>query len=165
MREEVIILLTVHIVKDSQAEQHANELLVEEVERIRVGARRGLLGIGRERLSQAYYVSAVGHLDKGKVNAAIFDARMALHCNPRFVAAIKLKEQLLQQRDWEDDGTHIRTFVLDLIRRETAGRAPLFGRPAVQGPSPSTQPVSDAPASKAFEGWEASLWSIVSSLY
>jgi len=146
VREEVIILLTVHIIKDTASEQLAHESMLQDVERIRVGARRGLFGLGREQLAQAYYAAAVEHLRRGKTGTALFEIRMALHCNPRSISAIKLKERIQRRRDWQEDGSRIRTFVLDLIKQELGETSSSFDRPAVGEPATTTQPVSTAPA-------------------
>src|SRR5262249_51088219 len=58
-REEVIILLTVKIVKDAECTPEAGERLMEDVERYRVGMRQGLRWWGRERLAQAHYHCAL----------------------------------------------------------------------------------------------------------
>ena len=58
-REEVIILLTVHILEDSEGERALIEGLDEDVERLWVGARRGLMGTGRELLAESRYQRAL----------------------------------------------------------------------------------------------------------
>src|SRR5688572_14034252 len=52
VREEVIILLTPHIVKDEAAFEAASEELLKHADRVRVGMRRGLMPWGRERLAE-----------------------------------------------------------------------------------------------------------------
>lgn len=51
-REEVIILLTIHIVKDREAYAAASREQYEDIERMRVGIRQGLMWHGRERVAQ-----------------------------------------------------------------------------------------------------------------
>ncbi len=97
VREEVIILLTVHIVKGEPEEKEADRL-ADDVERFRLGARRGLLFTGRERLAQAHYRWALEHLAKGHVCRAIWDARLALENSPKMLPAIELIETLEQRR-------------------------------------------------------------------
>jgi len=131
VREEVIILLTVHVLKNTAEEADQMNELLQDVERIRVGARRGLIGLGRERLAQAYYQAAVERLEAGDREAALLNARMCLHNQPRHLAALRLEEQLLSERLWDDDGGRMRTFLHELIDEARDGdpAEPLLGRP------------------------------------
>jgi type II secretory pathway component GspD/PulD (secretin) len=136
VREEVIILLTVHVLKDTNVEYERYAALLEDVERIRIGSRKGLLGTGRERLAQAYYQEAIRQTEQGRADRALLNVRMALHNSPKHLAAFKLRERLLGRRLWDDEGTRTRLFLLDLMRQERTSlaqtdRSELFGRPAL----------------------------------
>jgi type IV pilus assembly protein PilQ len=140
--EEVIILLTVHVVKDTDAYAEAGRQQVEEIERIRVGLRRGMQWYGRERLAQAHYRQALEHYANGDLDRALWDIRMALHNHPRLLPAIKLKEEILGRRDWDEEGSVSRDFIARLIMEEAApgsGEEPRFGRPAPQWSEPLGQ--------------------------
>ncbi len=139
IREEVIILLTVHIIRDTPAEQEQFRQLLDDVERIRVGSRRGLVGTGRERLAQAYYREALKQLERGRWDAALLNVRMALHNQPRHVPALKLREDLLGRRVWDEDGTRMRTFIWDLIDPARGPTPPRFGRPPEAGLPPGAE--------------------------
>ncbi|RMF80835.1 MAG: hypothetical protein D6744_07840, partial [Planctomycetota bacterium] len=153
VREEVIILLTVHVLTESDAEQQEFRELLEDVERVRVGSRRGLLGIGRERLAQAFYQEALSKYEQGDLDAALLNVRLSLHNQPRQVAALRLKEKLLQQREWESDGTRVRGFLLNLL-----GESAPAGPAAPRGWPPAHRrlldPVNDAPDASSSEGDE-----------
>jgi type IV pilus assembly protein PilQ len=132
IREEVIILLTVHIIKETDAESAAYEELLEDVERIRVGSRRGLLGSGRERLAQAYYHEALKQMERGNTGLALLNVRMTLNNQPKHLPAMKMREQILDNRLWDDEGTRMRTFVWELIQTERAqphDSPSVYGRP------------------------------------
>lgn len=134
VREEVIILLTVHVLKDTRDEAARQERLLDDIERIRVGSRKGLLATGRERLAQAYYQEALRQYEQGELDRALLNVRMALHNQPRHLTALKLKEELLGKRIWDSTGTRSRTYLQDLIRlekpRAERERLPqVFGRP------------------------------------
>lgn len=148
IREEVIILLTVHILKETEAEQAAQRELADDVERIRIGARQGLLGTGRERLAQAFFHAALADLEHGRTGLALLNARLALHNQPKHLAAIKLEERLLHQRLWDDEGSRMRTFIWNLIRPERQAQGisepPVFGRP--QADAEFTEPPSEPDA-------------------
>ena len=73
-REEVIILLTVHIIKDDDQLNDESRKALENVERYRAGLRAGLQPYGRERLAQAHYHWAMQHLAKGHTDRALWDA-------------------------------------------------------------------------------------------
>jgi type IV pilus assembly protein PilQ len=132
-REEVIILLTVHLIKDEECYAQTGEKLADDVERFRVGMRKGLQWYGRERLAQAHYHWAMEHLAKGRTNRALWDLNLAINNNPKFIAAIKLKEQLLDKRSWDEDSSSVRDFIRHQIMRETGTVLPLYGRPAAAG--------------------------------
>ncbi len=134
VREEVIILLTVHVLKDSEQENAQFAQLLDDIERVRVGARRGLMGTGRERLAQAFYHEALRQLEAGDEKCALLNARMALTNQPKHLAAIALKERLLGTRMWDEEGLRMRDFIWQLIDEPAPGAAPPaikpYGRPA-----------------------------------
>lgn len=129
VREEVIILLTVHVLKDSPEESDQFAELVHDVERIRVGTRRGLMATGRERLAQAFYNEALAQQEKGHSGRALLNARMALHNHPRHFEAIMLRERLLAENLWETDATRGRIFLLELIAADQSEARGMLGRP------------------------------------
>ena len=128
VREEVIILLTVHIIKDDK-DAGASADLKEDIERYRVGMRKGMQWFGRERLAQAHYRAALDHLARGNGDKALWDARMAQHNYPRHIHAALLIEKLQGKRDWDSEASAIRTFIDDCIRGEQGIKSPNFGRP------------------------------------
>jgi len=133
IREEVIILLTVHILTGTPDESRRFDALLEDVERIRVGSRRGLLGSARERLAQAFYAEALRQVERGNPDAALLNVRMALHNHPRHLAARRLQERLLGRRIWDSDGTRTRTLILELLDASRPQEKPrLLGRPPLE---------------------------------
>ncbi|NOX57515.1 MAG: hypothetical protein GXP29_01485 [Planctomycetes bacterium] len=130
MRQEVIVLLTVRIVKDFDAYARQSWEQGEDIERLRVGLREGQMWHGRERLAQRSYKTALEFFAAGEYQDALWHVRMALHHSPRFLSAIKLQEEIRGLRDWDDDGTATRSFIHDVIMEERGGVMPLFDRPA-----------------------------------
>jgi len=59
----------------------------------------------------------------------MWDLDLALNNDPKFVTAMKLKEKLMDKREWEDEGGPIRTFVMNQIMKKEGLMKPLFGRP------------------------------------
>ncbi len=129
-RQEVIILLTVHLVKDFDAYAQQSWEQYEDMERLRVGLRRGQMQHGRERIAQALYQRALEHYAAGEYGRARWNVRMALHNNPRMRTAILLQEDLRRKREWDDDGTVTRSFIHDAIMRKRGFVEPMFDRPA-----------------------------------
>ncbi len=143
-REEVIILLTLHIVKDQDNYAAKSEADFQNIERTRVGIRDGLMWHGRERLAQSHYSRAVEAMQCGNKDKALWHANLALHCYPRHLPAIQLKENILGERAWEEDATITRTFIHDLIARDKGWSSPAFGRP-----DPISSPADPSPADHA----------------
>jgi type IV pilus assembly protein PilQ len=126
-REEVIILLTVRVVKDDAYEK-AGDALNEDVERLRIGNRRGVQAFGRERLALAHYHWARQHYEAGDLDKALWDARLAVHISPMLVPAIKLKEELIGRHSCDREIGVIRNFIATQI----------MGKP--RQAEPTTQP-------------------------
>ncbi|MBV8780325.1 MAG: hypothetical protein JO353_02905 [Phycisphaerae bacterium] len=115
VREEIIVLLTPHIVKDDDAYSEESEKVVADAERLRVGIRQGLMPFGRERLAENDFERAVAELRKPNPDRqkAMWDLDCALNLNPKFLEAIKLKEQLTGQIVTASDNSSIRSFLRD----------------------------------------------------
>jgi len=141
-REEVIILLTVHIIKNDEVYAQHSAQVLEDIERARVGIRQGVMWHGRESLAQAYYHRAVELYASGDRDNALWNVQMATQNHPQLLPAIKLKEEIEQARDWDDDGGITRSFMRDLIATERGDKSPVFGRPIVQSPE-SSVPVGE----------------------
>ena len=145
VREEDIILLTPHIIKDDDAYSESSEEQAKEMDRIRVGMRRGLMPWGRERLAESWYQNAVNEMNKPHPdrNNALFNLNCAVYLNPKFVEAIDLRSQIQGHDAEATDNSSIRYFVRDQILAERA-------RGATTMPSePSAVPIT--PSSKADE--------------
>ena len=151
-REEVIILLTVHIVKDHAAYASASHEEYQNIERLRVGLRRGLMWHGRDRLAQMHYRKGWEYFNAGDTEKALWHLDLALHNNARWLAAIQLKEKILQERAWYDDASASRGFLHRLIAQERGDVRRPFGRPGP--PFENTSARSD-PEDKDREGPES----------
>ncbi len=103
VREEVIILITPRIVKQSVAEAIGAELK-DDVERFRVGQRKGVRWWGRERLAQMHLRQAREDIASSRRDRALWNIDMALSLNPSFIEAIKLKERMTETAHWANEG-------------------------------------------------------------
>jgi type IV pilus assembly protein PilQ len=159
VREEVIILLTPHIVKDDSVYSQLSEQELKHAEQMRVGARRGLMFWGRERMANLYYDCALKELSKRNPDRkkAIFYLNAATGLVPTFSEAIDLKQDLTGRELTAASGSSVRGFVrrtmlvdhqpttLPADENERLGDAETspatqpfaFGEPTT---SPSTQP-------------------------
>lgn len=131
-REEVIILLTVHIVKDYLGYEKESGEAWQDVERTRVGQRAGMKWAGRERLAQSNYHLAAEAYQAGDKAKALWYDNLALHCSPRHTQALKLKEELTQSRLWDDEGSATRDFMYRVLKLDHPGIPPYYGRPTLE---------------------------------
>ena len=145
VREEVIILLTPHIVKDDAAYSRMSEQELRLAEQLRVGVRKGLMPWGRERLAEGWYEGAKKELNKKKPNrgAAKFNLDAAINLNPHFGEAIQLREQITGAEITAADGSSIRGFLRRAILNDVVpATQPTTTEPMrAEGPTaPTSQP-------------------------
>ena len=105
VREEIIVLITPHIIK-YPADDIVSEQVKDDVERYRIGARKGLRWWGRERLAQTYMQWAKQELRKGERDKAIWNLDMALSMLPQMIEAIRLKERLTGEAYWSEQSQY-----------------------------------------------------------
>jgi type IV pilus assembly protein PilQ len=136
-RQEIIILLTPHIIKDDAAYSKASEEEMKEAERIRVGVRKGMMWFGRERLAETAYEKAVDIMSKPNpdVGLAVWHLDCAINLNPTFSEALNLRAKLTGREVMDVDNSAIRRFVRDQIIADT--RTPTTG-PSPEPPAPAT---------------------------
>jgi type IV pilus assembly protein PilQ len=120
VREEVIILLTPHIVKDDSAYAAAGEEQLKDAERLRVGMRRGLMPFGRERLAESWYEKAQEELRKEKPDRAraMWYLNSATNMNPKFAEAIDLRTKVTGVEASATDNASSKSFVQRMILAE-----------------------------------------------
>jgi type IV pilus assembly protein PilQ len=152
-REEVIILLTPHIVKDDDAYSKASEAEQKEAEKLRVGTRRGMMPWGRERLAETSYEQAVAEMNKSNPDRqkALWHLNCAINLNPHFIEAIDLKQKLCGKEVTTSDNSSIRNFVRRQILTDRPIAAPTVMAPATTQPvasGPTTQPATASVSDK-----------------
>jgi type IV pilus assembly protein PilQ len=130
-RQEIIILLTPHIIKDEDAYADASGKIMDDVEKLRVGVRKGMMPWGRERLAESSYEKAVTEMNKANPDRkkAIWYLNCATNLNPTFMEAINLKQSLTGHEVTDVDNSAIRDFVRQqmLDRDRPATTQPTFG--------------------------------------
>ncbi len=113
-KQEVIILLTPHVV-DNPADEKYSDKLMADTETFRVGMRQGLQWHGRDRLAQAAYRAALKYNDRGETTKALWELNSALNLNPSFLDAIRLREELLGEPLEEPTGSAIKDLILTKV--------------------------------------------------
>lgn len=96
-RQEVIVLLTPHIVEDP--EETNSDARVDDVRRKRFGARDELQWIGRARLAEDRYAKAARCYIEGDTETAMKELNIVLELRPTYLEAIRLKEKIIQETD------------------------------------------------------------------
>lgn len=150
-REEVIILLTPHIVKDMQAYAEASEEELKGTEQVRVGMRRGMMPWGRERLAETAYEKAVAEMAKPHPdrNKALWHLEAATNLNPKFREAISLRTRLSGEEVTSVDNSSVRSFIRRQIMAEKSAAPTTQFLPEV-APTPAApatpEPMSLPPA-------------------
>lgn len=161
-RDEIIILITPHIVKNDSAYAASSEELLQDAELLRVGVRKGMMPWGRERLAEGSYEIALRELAKDNPDhrKALWHLNAATNLNPKFIEAVKLKQTLTGREITSADNSTVRSFVTRQILAEQATPAPIDGpvnvdpaalpepeaalEPEAMTEVPTTQPVAEA---------------------
>jgi type IV pilus assembly protein PilQ len=100
-RKEILILITPHIIKQVPDEA-VSEQLKDDMERYRIGQRKGVRWWGRDRLAQTYMNWARQALSRGNRGMAMWNVDMALSLESTLEEAIRLKERLSGRPYWSD---------------------------------------------------------------
>jgi len=99
-RQEVIILLTPHIITD--AAQTEGLARVEDIQRKRFGAKDGIQWVSRTRLAEDHYAKAAKYYIEGDKASAMKELNSSLQLRPTYLEAIRLKERIAGDKSPED---------------------------------------------------------------
>ncbi|HEX3355740.1 MAG TPA: secretin and TonB N-terminal domain-containing protein [Tepidisphaeraceae bacterium] len=146
-RQEVIILLTPHIIKDDDAYARSSQDEIKELEKMRIGVRKGMMPWGRERMAEAFYQTATDemskqHPDKSK---ALWFLDAATNLNPKYLEAINLKQDITGKVVTTSDNSSIRQFVTRQILEEKLNPPATQPMPHSVPITAATQPVTRVP--------------------
>lgn len=139
-REEIIILLTPHVIKDDAVFAKLSEEELKRADKLRVGVRKGMMPWGRERLAETAYEAAIAELNKPTPNnqKALWHLDCATNLNPKFTEAIELKQKVSGKELTTSDNSSIRGFVKQMVLADKTPVAP-----------PATKTEGEAPAKPA----------------
>lgn len=118
-RQEVIVLLTPHIIEEP--EETNSNARVDDVRRKRFGARDELQWTGRARLAEDRYAAAARYYVEGNTEAAMRELEYVLELRPTYLEALRLKERIIAETN-PDEVNMIERIMLDNIEREESDR-------------------------------------------
>jgi type II secretory pathway component GspD/PulD (secretin) len=98
-REEVIIILTPHIVTEP-SQTHPDKRL-EDIELKREAAKESLESIDSARIAEEAYAKAAKYYLEGDTAKALFHLKIALLARPTYLEALRLRERIIAETDPE----------------------------------------------------------------
>lgn len=98
-REEVIVILTPHII-DEPGEVRGDER-VEDIRRKREGSMDGLQGVDSAKWAEEAYARAAKNYLEGDIEKAVFNLKLALMIRPTYLEALRLRERIIAETDPE----------------------------------------------------------------
>ncbi|MCH7557054.1 MAG: type II secretion system protein GspD [Planctomycetes bacterium] len=118
-REEVIILLTTHIIEEPS--ELEGEARADDVRRKRFGAKEELQWMGKARLVEDRYAKAARYYVDGDTEAAMKELDYVLELRPSYLEAIRLKERIIAETN-PDELDMIERIMLGDIEREDSDK-------------------------------------------
>jgi type IV pilus assembly protein PilQ len=114
-REEVIVLLTPHII-DNPVKTNGDERAAD-IARKRLGARDGLSWLNSGRLAEDRYAKAVALYAAGDTAAALSELNSTLEIRPTYLEAIRLKDRIITENG-DNQAETIERIMLKAIGQE-----------------------------------------------
>jgi type II secretory pathway component GspD/PulD (secretin) len=102
-RQEVVVMLTPHIIK-SPCDIPADEAKADMANLLE-GARKEMQWFSRSRIAEDHYQSALKAYNSGNMRTALFEVRFALEFRPSYTEALRLEKLILSQSDKKADNT------------------------------------------------------------
>ncbi len=118
-RQEVIVLLTPHIIDEPEETNSASR--VDDVRRKRFGAKEELQWAGKARLVEDRYAEAARYYVEGDTEAAMKELEYVLELRPSYLEAIRLKERIIAETN-PDELDMIERILLGDIEREDSDK-------------------------------------------
>ena len=115
VRQEVIILLTPHIIDD--LDELEGDKRAADAERKRLGARDALHWLGAGRLAADSYSKAVNLYSDGDTAEALTELCWTLNLRPTYFEALRLRERIIRETS-PDNTEAIERIMLGAIERE-----------------------------------------------
>ena len=116
-REEVIVLLTTHIIEEPS--EVDGEARADDIRRKRFGAKDELQDIGRAKLAENSYAKAAKAYLEGDKDSAMHDLGVALRLRPSYLEALRLKERIIAETS-PDEVEKMERIMLEAIDEKEA---------------------------------------------
>ncbi len=116
-RQEVIVLLTPHII--DEADETQSQARIDDIRRKRFGAKNELQWAGKARLAEDRYATAARFYLEGDTNAAMKELNYVLELRPSYLEAIRLKERIIAETRPDELDSIERIMLGDIEREDT----------------------------------------------
>ena len=114
-RDELIVLITPHIIRYPREEEFA-VAVKQRVENVRIGARKGLAWWSRVRITDECMTQARKALSMGDIEKATWFADRAVALSPSRLDAMTLKQKLTKKASWNKTPENMSTrYLLDQL--------------------------------------------------
>ncbi len=113
IRQEIIVLLTPHIIEDPE-ELNGDERAAD-IARKRHGAIRGQFWIGAGRLAEESYAKAVSYYYEGETDAAMCELNWTINLRPTYLEALRLRERIILE---SNDESTLERIMIEAIEQE-----------------------------------------------
>ena len=114
-RQEVIVLLTPHII--DQPDETMPEQRLADIARKRSGAGKNIHWLGVARLAEESYAKAVSLYSEGNNDAALAELNWTLNLRPSYLEAIRLRERIINEAG-DDSQETISRIMIEAIEAE-----------------------------------------------
>lgn len=116
-REEVIIMLTPHIIEEPS--EVAGDDRADDVRRKVAGAKDSMQMIDRTKLAEEAYAKAAKFYLEGDIDSAVFHLKISLMMRPTYLEALRLRERIIVETN-PDDLSRIDSIVQQAIDQQNA---------------------------------------------
>ena len=116
-REEVIVLLTTHIIEEPS--EVDGEARADDIRRKRFGAKDELQEIGRAKRAENSYAKAAKAYLEGDNDSAMHDLGVTLRLRPSYLEALRLKERIIAETS-PDEVEKMERIMLEAIDEKEA---------------------------------------------
>jgi len=99
-REEVIIMLTPHIIEEPSEVNGQDR--ADDIRMKMEGAKKGLQAIDRARLAEDAYARASRYYLEGDIDSAVYNLKVSLMMRPTYLEARRLQERIVAETDPEE---------------------------------------------------------------
>ena len=162
VRNEIIVLLTPHIIDDAEEANAIGEQFFDDVKRRTLGLRENFAPFTRERIGNGYLQGAEKAWqrfdqtgDRDDLDSALWNVNLALGVGPNNLKAMRLKDQVLSEKrgqPYAPSNWSVWDSLHDRLKEADEAKGPAEVKPAElapaagQGPVPAPPAVSPTPA-------------------